>query len=71
MDSSGMGRGLGDLLEFLFYAAAMGIVGIPILLIAFGWMWFSTPDYKQQAIERGYAEYCSKTGEWAWKGECE
>ena len=27
--------------------------------------------YREGAIERGYAEYCQKTGEWAWIGECE
>lgn len=25
--------------------------------------------YRQQAIQRGYAEYNQKTGEWQWKGE--
>lgn len=24
---------------------------------------------QQEAIERGYAEYDAKTGEWKWKGE--
>lgn len=24
-----------------------------------------------EAIERGYAQYCEKTGIWHWKGECE
>lgn len=24
-------------------------------------------DYKNQAIERGYAEYNTKTGDWQWK----
>jgi Mg2+/Co2+ transporter CorB len=28
-------------------------------------------QYRYEAIERDYAEYCSKTGEWAWKGECD
>lgn len=26
---------------------------------------------QRQAVERGYAQYCASTGEWAWKGECE
>ena len=68
MDSSGIGRSIGDFFSFYIYTAATVIVGLPFLLI---WIWMYTPDYKQQAIERGYAEYCSKTGEWAWKGECE
>lgn len=70
MDSSGM-RSLRYLLGPLFYVAAAALIGIPLLLIVIGWMWWSEPNYKQQAIERGYAEYCSKIGEWAWKGECE
>lgn len=28
-------------------------------------------DLKAQAIERGYGEYCAKTGYWSWIGECE
>jgi len=70
MDSSGFGKGLGDLFGFLFYTTVAGLMGIPLLFIAIGWMWFSEPNYKQQAIECGYAKYCPKTGEWAWKGEC-
>ena len=27
--------------------------------------------YKTEAVERGYAEYCPDTDNWAWKGECE
>lgn len=27
-------------------------------------------DFQREAIERGYAQYCATTGEWAWKGEC-
>lgn len=27
--------------------------------------------WRSQAIERGYGEYCSTTGKWAWIGECE
>jgi hypothetical protein len=26
-------------------------------------------EYQQQAIERGFAEYDGRTGEWKWKGE--
>ena len=28
-------------------------------------------QYRHEALERDYAEYCTKTGEWAWKGECD
>ena len=27
--------------------------------------------YETEAIDRGYALYCSDTGDWAWKGECD
>lgn len=27
-------------------------------------------NIRQQAIEKEYALYCPKTGEFAWKGEC-
>ena len=27
--------------------------------------------WQKEAIERDYGEYCSKTGKWAWAGECE
>ena len=26
-----------------------------------------TPDYKKQAIERGFAKYSETTGKWEWK----
>lgn len=71
MDSSGFGKGIGEALSLLFYFAGAAIIGIPALLVVIGWMWWSEPNYKQQAIDRGYAEYCAKTGDWAWKGECE
>ncbi len=28
-------------------------------------------DFRADAIERGYAQYCAKSGDWAWKGECD
>ena len=27
--------------------------------------------WQKEAIERDYGEFCSKTGKWAWIGECE
>jgi hypothetical protein len=27
-------------------------------------------EYKAQAIERGYAQYCPDDGGWEWIGEC-
>lgn len=26
--------------------------------------------WKQEMIDRGYAQYCQDTGEWAWLGDC-
>jgi hypothetical protein len=28
-------------------------------------------EYREAAIERGYAQYCPKDGKFAWKDECE
>ena len=28
-------------------------------------------DWHRDLIQRGLAEYCATTGEWAFKGECE
>jgi len=27
-------------------------------------------NFKAEAIQRGLAQYCPVTGNWAWKGEC-
>lgn len=51
------------------------IIGICTTLI-FLWLLVISLDFysmtviRSQAIERGYAGYCEKTGNWAWKGEC-
>ncbi len=40
----------------------------------FGWglaSWYGEADFRAAAIERGYAQYCAKSGDWAWKGECD
>ena len=55
-----------------------GIGGL--LLVVFGLgliVGFATGDtaaqdrYQNAAIERGYALYCSNTGDFSWKDECE
>ena len=58
----------------------MNDMSIPILFIAgtilcgLSIIWGSAAashHYEAQAIERGYALYCPKDGEFAWKGECD
>lgn len=39
--------------------------------IFFGGSYYGKYEFKAQAVERGYAEYCSTTGNWSWIGECE
>jgi len=39
--------------------------------IGYGGFMLGQMDFKQQAIDHGYAEYCSDTGNWSWVGECE
>ena len=41
---------------------ALSLIGVMSL--------YSIPVVKQEAIEKGYAMYCPKGGEWAWIGEC-
>lgn len=50
-----------EVLIFITAAAAIG-------MIAGGS--FTRADFKIQAIEHGYAQYCPANGAWAWKGEC-
>ncbi len=28
-------------------------------------------EWQKETVERGLAMYCPKTGDWAWKGECD
>lgn len=43
------------------------------LIMAIGWSYENRDlrKFRYEAIERGYAEYCPKTGVLNWKGECE
>lgn len=43
------------------------------LTMALGWLRENRDlgNFRHEAIERGYAEYCPKTGVLNWKGECE
>lgn len=51
---------------------------IAIVLTMFGAIPFAVGKHfspevaslKNEAIERGYALYCPKTGDWAWVGDC-
>lgn len=41
--------------------------------ITFGFfVFFQIPkkEFRTNAIEHGYAQYCPMDGKWAWKGEC-
>lgn len=52
-----------DWADLAFGAVIGAIAVIFVVLIIFT----SKPDYKQEAIERGFAEYNSITGDWQWK----
>lgn len=46
---------------------------VAIIMFGIGILWGGAAAYKDievQAIERDYALYCPKDGEFAWKGEC-
>jgi hypothetical protein len=45
----------------------LGCFAIMTLLVG---ILFFQPDYKQEAIDRGFAVYCQDDGSWAWVGEC-
>lgn len=55
----------------------MNLILVILIVVLFALSAFSFGGEKgkmfiqRQAIERGYAQYCATTGEWAWKGECE
>jgi hypothetical protein len=50
------------------FAAVLIAIGC---FVSGGWSHYSTASsYEEQAINRGYALYCPKDGEFAWKGEC-
>lgn len=67
------------MIEKLMVALLWGIyLGVPLLVFCvFAWalLWallnfgYETAEYEyqQQALDRGYAEHDSKTGEWRWK----
>ena len=61
-DLSGVFDGL---LWFLYAAIAFG----SLMALVAGLLFFQ-PDYKQEAIDRGFATYCQDDGSWAWVGEC-
>ena len=49
-----------EALIFFFYTIIIMTIGVIVGLT-------ELYDYKHQAIERGYAEFNSSTGEWQWK----
>lgn len=45
----------------------MGLtMGIILGILSWAVYVAAAPDYRQQAIEHGYAEYHPQTGEWQW-----
>ena len=55
--------------DFFVVILFMGLA----LIMALGWSYenHDLEKFRYEAIERGYAEYCPKTGVLNWKGECE
>lgn len=47
----------------------MAVVGL-VLGLALGMTGISS-EWRADTIERGLAQYCPLTGEWAWVGECD
>tara|TARA_Y100001973_G_C4951992_1_gene210728 strand:+ start:268 stop:444 length:177 start_codon:yes stop_codon:yes gene_type:complete len=58
------------MIEFLVGIVVVFLLGVGIFI---GMV--STDDHidimKNEAIERGFALYCPKNGDFAWQGECE
>lgn len=53
-------------------ASFVGVVGlIAIIAAGFGSAAITRSEWQTKTIERGLAQYCPDTGEWAWKGECD
>lgn len=57
-------------MNFGDYAAGF-LIGLAVGVVGFGGLGFGLAssrltDYKQEAIERGYAQHDPKTGEWRW-----
>lgn len=58
---------------FINVIIAIGMASIVVALALLVYAMFTTSDLddlREQALERGYMEYCPKTGDLAWKGEC-
>ena len=50
----------------------ISIVIVSIALVAVSvTMAINNNKWQKNVIERGYAQYCPTTGDFAWKGECE
>ena len=55
---------MSDFLAVLFAASVVLLVGF---IVGAGIM---QDRSQEEAVSKGYAEYCSTTGDWAWKGKC-
>lgn len=61
-------------IENVFTGVFIGIfMGGVLLLFGVGFLIYKERDtyWQKQAIERDFGEFCSRTGEWSWIGECE
>lgn len=48
-----------------------GFVGLGLgLILGLTTMFSEQAEWRRETVERGLAQYCPTTGEWAWKGEC-
>lgn len=48
------------------------VIALTILALLCGFaagVGVSSNSLKEEAIERGFAQYCPTTGDWGWKGE--
>jgi len=59
--------------ENVFTGFFVGLMAGFMLFFGIGLLISNERDtyWQRQAIERDYGEFCSRTGEWAWIGECE
>lgn len=60
-----------DGLWLLFLAGMCAIITLIFMVPYLVYLSLSEPEWQAQAIARGYALHCPKTGDFAWQGECD